>query len=372
MSERTEELTYDQIVDYEAIDPFKISAQEAALTTIDNLNRFGYSELADSRGESAFVWDEGTKYRAGVMEGLGTKNLIADKVDKLFPDKDSHYRAIAQDNLSMIANDLAACGAEPQLFWAHVAAGESSWFNDRKRVEALNIGTAAVCNEIGVTWAGGETPVLKGIIQEEASELSGFMLGEINPKERYVPGNSLREGDAIVLVESSGIHANGISAARKLSESLPDGYMTELPDGSTFGETLLTPTSLYVNLVRKLLDEKIDIHRMENITGHGWRKLMRARQNYTYRIHELPPNLAVFEFMQKQMNVNDAEMFGNYNMGAGYALYVPQEEVNSTISVCKSDNKEAWHVGNVESGPKQLIVEPKQLVFSGASLAVRK
>jgi phosphoribosylformylglycinamidine cyclo-ligase len=372
MTERQNNITYDQIVNYEEIDPFKISAQEAALTTVDNLQRFGYAELPQSRGESAFVWDEGFKYRAGVMEGLGTKNLIADKVDRLFPDQDSHYRAIAQDNIAMIANDLAASGAEPQLFWAHVAAGESSWFNDAKRVAALNLGTAAVCNEIGVTWAGGETPVIKGIVESEASELSGFILGEINPKDRYISGDKLQDGDAIVLVESSGIHANGISAARKLSESLPKGYMTELTDGSTFGETLLEPTNLYVNLVRSLLDENIEIHRTENITGHGWRKLMRARQEFTYRIHDLPPNMPVFDFMQQQMNASDAEMFSNYNMRAGFALYVPQSEVQDSIRVCNKDGKKAWHAGNVESGPKQLIIEPKQLIFSGAALAVRK
>jgi phosphoribosylformylglycinamidine cyclo-ligase len=372
MTTRKEGITYDQVVDYEQIDPFKISAQEAATSTAQNLDRFGYSELSVSRGESAFVWDEGAKYRAGVMEGLGTKNLIADKVDKLFPDKDSHYYAISQDNLAMIANDLAACGADPQLFWAHVAAGESSWFNDIKRVQALNIGTAAVCNEIGVTWAGGETPVLNGIIKENASELSGFMLGEIDPKEHYISGNSLEAGDTIVLVGSSGIHANGISAGRKLSDSLPNGYMTELPDGSTFGETLLTPTNLYVKLVRKLLDENVEIHRMENITGHGWRKLMRANQQYTYRIHDLPPNLPVFDFMQKHMHVSDAEMFGNYNMGAGYALYLPQNEADRSISICNDEGLDAWSLGKVEAGPKRVIIEPKNLVFSQESLAVRK
>jgi phosphoribosylformylglycinamidine cyclo-ligase len=366
-------LKYREVVNYEDIDPFKISAQEAAKTTANNLSRFSYRELSESRGESAFVWEENDRYRAGVIEGVGTKNLIADELDQLFPDQPSFYRAIAQDNLAMIANDLSACGAEAQLFWMHVAAGESSWFSDKRRAEALNLGTAAICNEINVTWAGGESPVLSGIIKEGASEISGFMLGEIYPKERYVSGNNLEDGDAIVLVESSGIHANGLSAARKLKESLPDGYKTVLPGGVSFGETLLRPTNLYVNLVKHLLDEQVDIKRMENITGHGWRKLMRAKQNFTYRMHDLPPAMPVFDFMQEHLDVGDAdaEMFGNYNMGAGYAIYVPQKEVESTIDICEQNEKKAWHAGNVEAGPKQLIIEPKNLVFSGASLAVR-
>jgi len=370
-------MKYQEVVNYEEVDPFKINAQAHAATTSKNIERFGYAILPESRGESSFVWDEGIKLRAGVMEGLGTKNLVADKVDELFPDKPSHYGAISQDNIAMIVNDLIVCGADPQLFWAHVAAGESSWFSDERRAKAFNAGCAAVCNEIGVTWAGGESPALPNVIEPGASEISGFILGEINPRERYISGNNLEAGDAIVLVGSSGIHANGLSAARRLSESLPDGYNTELPDGSTFGENLLRPTALYVNLVRSLLDENIQIKRLENITGHGWRKLMRARQDLTYRIHDLPPNMAIFDFMQHQLalqdpRVDDAEMFGNYNMGAGFALYVPQKEVNRAIKVCNQDGKEAWHGGNVEAGPKRLIIEPKKLVFAGTSLAVRK
>lgn len=363
--------TYDQLVDYEKIDPFKVSATAAAASTAQNLGRHGYAELPASRGESSFVWDEGDKYRAGVIEGLGTKNLIADRWDALHPEDESYYDATAQDAIAMIANDLIGSGAEPQLYWVHVAAGESSWFANERRATAFNAASAAICNEIGVTWAGGESPVLPGIIVPGASELSGFMLGEINPKERYIPGNRLEEGDAIVLVESSGIHANGISAARRLSDTLPEGYKTVLPDGSTFGETLLKPTHLYVDFVRGLLDRQIDVKRLENITGHGWRKIMRAREDFTYRIHELPPALPLFDFMRDHIGVDDAEMFGNYNMGAGFAVYAPQSEVVEVAATAREHGFMAWHAGTVEAGPKQVIIEPLKVIFGAATLGVR-
>ncbi|HTE57404.1 MAG TPA: AIR synthase-related protein [Verrucomicrobiae bacterium] len=363
--------TYDQLVDYEKIDPFKVDATGAAASTAHNLERYGYAELPASRGESSFVWDEGDKLRAGVMEGLGTKNLIADSFDELHPENESFYGAIAQDSLAMIANDLVASGATPQLYWAHIAAGESSWFANERRATAFNAGCAAVCNEIGVTWAGGESPVLPGIIVPGASEISGYMLGEINPKERCVPGTGLEEGDAIVLIESSGIHANGISAARRLADALPEGYETALPDGTTFGETLLKPTHLYVDFVHELLDRQVDVKRLENITGHGWRKIMRAREDFTYRIHELPPALPLFDFMRDHMGVDVAEMFGNYNMGAGFAVYAPQSEVVEIAATAREHGFMAWPAGTVEAGPKQVIIEPLKVVFGAATLGVR-
>jgi len=354
------------------MDPFKVSATDAALTTTDNLQKWGYQELAASRGESSYVWDEGDKFRAGVIEGLGTKNLVTDEVDKANPDEPSHYEAIAQDSIAMIANDLIVSGADPQLFWVHVAAGESAWFTDERRTQAFNLGCAAICNEIGVTWAGGESPTLGGVIVPGASEISGFMLGEIKPKDRYIPGDRLEAGDAIVLVESSGIHANGLTAARKLSEKLTEGYSTELPNGKTFGETLLHPTHLYVELVRNLLDSQIDLHRLENITGHGWRKLMRAREEFTYRINELPWSMPIFEFLKDNLQVDYGEMFGNYNMGAGFAIYAPQNEASRVIQTASETGFHAWHAGNVEDGPKQVIIEPLDIVFSAATLGVRK
>lgn len=366
-----EKITYDTVVDYEKIDPAKISGQRAARTTTHNLERFGFVELPASRGESSYVWDEGYWYRAGVMEGLGTKNLVADALDLKNPDASSNYRAIAQDSIAMIVNDLIVSGADPQLFWVHLAAGRSEWFSDERRIEAFNLGCAAVCNELGITWAGGESPVLPDIIEPHASEISGFVLGRIHPKHRYVPGDGLEASDAITLIGSSGIHSNGVSATRKLEERSPGIYDTVLPDRTTFGETILRPTNLYVKLVQSLLENRTKLKRLESITGHGWRKIMRAKEPYTYRMHELPPAMPIFDFLKNQLGVNDAEMFSNYNMGAGFAVFSPESEVDDIIAASAEQGFPAWDAGRVEDGPRRVIIEPKKLIFEAQSLELR-
>lgn len=367
-----ESLRYAQFVDYGQLDPFKVQAQAAAASTASYLEEFGFREFSASRGESAFAWEEAERIRAGVTEGLGTKNLVADAVDEENDDGTSSYDLIAQDSVAMIVNDLAVCGARPQLFWMHLATGSSEWFADEARVEAFTSGTAQTCAEVGMTWAGGETPTLPGVIEPHAAEISGFVLGEVSPKERYIAGDKVQVGDAIILVESNGIHANGLSAARKLSERLPDGYKTVLSDETTFGETLLRPTHLYVGLVNALLDADIAISRIENITGHGWRKLMRGREEFTYRMHAIPSPMPIFDFLQDNLGVDDEEMFGNYNMGAGYALYVrPQDTQRAQDVTAEVGFENSIHGGNVEKGPKQVIIEPKGLVFPGDALAVR-
>jgi phosphoribosylformylglycinamidine cyclo-ligase len=99
---------------------------------------------------------------------------------------------------------------------------------------------------------------------------------------------------------------------------------------------------------------------------------MRAKEDFTYVIHELPPAMPLFEFLQSQMNVNDGEMFGNYNMGAGFAIYTPQDAVSETIATAAEHGYTAWHAGKVESGPKRVVIEPAKIMFTATTLGVRR
>ena len=273
-------------IDYSKMDPSKVSAQSAAAATSDNLRRFGFGEIVASRGESAYVWDQGDSYSAFVVEGLGTKSLIADAVRE-FSGR-SHYDQLAQDTIAMIVNDLVVVGAMPTVINAYWASGESAWHDDKERVSDLVRGWQQACNEVGATWGGGETPTLKDIIEPGAIDLGGAAIGIIQDKGQLVLGDKLRAGDRVVLVESSGIHANGVTLARRVADELTEGYATKLPDGTTYGEALLVPTHLYVDLVRDIQTAGVDIHYMANITGHGWRKLMRAPASFTYRFSDVP------------------------------------------------------------------------------------
>lgn len=362
-------LTYSQAgVNYGMMDPLKRMAQIAARKTINNLS-INLSEVGLSRGESAYVIDLGKLYLASVIEGLGTKCLVADKMYKITGK--TYYNTLAQDTVAMIVNDIIVVGAKPEVVLAYWAAGNSDWFEDKKRTRDLTTGWATACSMAGAVWGGGETPTLKGIINPETLDLSGSCFGFIQPKNRLLLGDKLKEGDVIILFGSSGIHANGLSLARKIVESLPSGYKTRISDGRMYGEALLDPTVIYSKLVQDLFKARIDIHYMVNITGHGWRKLMRATQSYTYRITQIPPVPPVLRFMVEKGPVEEKEAYGNLNMGAGFAVFVPEKDVEKVVRVSKKHKIKAYLAGKVEKGQKRIIIEPKNIVFEGESLKVR-
>ncbi|HUV71935.1 MAG TPA: AIR synthase related protein [Clostridia bacterium] len=372
MSQRSKKsITYSSTgVDYEAMDPFKREAQLKARTTAKNLKRFEMRELEASRGESAYVWEEEDSYRALVIEGLGTKNLVADETRK-FTGK-THYEAIAQDTVAMIVNDLLVVGAEPQVVEAYFAVGSSDWFADEERAKDLVDGWVRACNLAGAVWGGGETPTLKGIIESDTIDLSGSAVGIIKPKERLTLGNKLTAGDAIFLIESSGIHANGLTLARTIASQIPKGYQTCLSDGRSYGESLLTPTHIYASLIRDFFEAGIEIHYMVNITGHGWRKLMRASREFSYIIEKVPEPQPIFKFIQEHSRNSDEEMYANFNMGAGFAVFMPEQSVGLAKLIAKEKHGfDSGKAGDVENGPKQVIIRPKKLVFQAETLGVR-
>ncbi|MDP3955354.1 MAG: AIR synthase-related protein [bacterium] len=368
---KNEPITYASTgVNYDAMDPLKRLAQLRARATSGNLGRFGIREVEASRGESAYVWEEEDSYRAFVIEGLGTKNLVADETRK-FSGR-THYDSIAQDTVAMIVNDLIVVGADPQVINAYFAVGSSDWFLDEERARDLVEGWAKATNMAGAVWGGGETPTLKGIIDANTIDLSGSAVGIVKPKERLTLGDKLTSGDAIFLVESSGIHANGLTLARTIASKLPEGYATKLSDGKSYGESLLEPTHIYAGLVRDLFEVGIDIHYMVNITGHGWRKLMRANRDLGYIINQVPQPQPVFNLIQEQSGNDDMEMYGNFNMGAGFAIFMSEDNVSLAQEIAM--NKYGFNsgqAGQVEDGPRRVVIVPKNIEYKGETLGVR-
>lgn len=357
-------------VNYDAMDPFKLRAQSAARETSRNLP-LGFTEFEPSRGESAYLIKmTNGGYLAHVEEGLGTKNLVADAMYSLNGRRRSYYDYIAQDTVAMIVNDLVTLGATPLSVAMHLAVGTSDWFNDEKRAEDLILGWKNACTLARCTWGGGETPTLKGVVVPEAVVLSGSAIGFIRLERRLIV-DQIQYGDAIVIIESSGIHANGLTLARKIADKLPEGYLTKLSDGRTYGETLLDPTYIYAGFVEDCLDAGVNIHYAVNVTGHGWRKLMRVPRPFTYVIDRLPAPQPIFDFIQRNGPVDDREMYGNFNMGAGYALYVPFDEVNRVIFYARNNGLRALCAGRIEKGDRKVVVRPKNIEYSGETLAVR-
>lgn len=389
-------LTYrDAGVTYDTMDEFKRTAQIAGLNTSSDLGHFGLSNVQGSCGESVSLIESSSFYLGHVNEGLGTKNLVADEVYHLTGRL--YFSHIAQDTVAMIVNDMVTCGVIPVSVAMHLAVGESSWFDDIKRWNDLITGWVRACNLARCNYGGGETAVLKDIIIPGAFAISGSAIGVIQPKDQKISGE-IQHGDAIILLASSGIHANGLTLARKVAsrkdslwkqvahlfwpgrfqpQALPRGYLTPIGDGRTYGEELLDPTMIYVPLIEDCLKRGVKINYAVNITGHGWRKLMRPPQPFSYIIENLPAVPPIFEFIQKHGPVDDYEAYATFNMGAGFALYTPETEIAKIKSVIESyDNTEqrfiALNAGHIEkSNEKKVVIRPKGIEYSGETLNIR-
>ncbi len=365
-----ETLSYQQSgVDYGKIDPLKILAQQAAATTAPHLARHGLTEVAASRGESAYVVDCGEFYLASITECLGTKALVADSMRAVTGR--TYYDQLAQDTLAMAINDIITVGATPVSVHAYWATGGSDWFNDEARARDLVSGWKAACDRCGVAWGGGETPALAGVVAADRIDLAASCVGLVRPKSRLTLGQRLVAGDAIVLLASSGIHANGVSLARKLAERLPDGYGTRLADGTLYGEALLAPTVLYSPVTEALAAAGIVPHYCANITGHGWRKLMRHPANFTYCIDTLPPVPPVLQFIEREAGIDKREAYGNLNMGAGFALYVEAAQAAHVVEIAAAAGVAAWRAGTVQAGARRVRIKPLDLAFDADDLHVR-
>jgi phosphoribosylformylglycinamidine cyclo-ligase len=361
-------LDYHQSVNYSQADPMKVLAQKEGLATIKNLPA-GFSEVEGTRGESAYVFSMGDKWGAFVQEGLGTKSLIAQEIYQ--KTGVSHFKAVAQDVVACIINDLVSVGATPVVLNAYWSSSSYEWLADEKLAKDMIIGWREACDLSRVAWGGGETQSLSGVVEKGVLELAGSAFGIINDERHIVRGKDLQAGDAIVLIESTGPHANGISLIREVAKDLPEGWQTELPGGQTLGEAVLKPTHIYAELVLAMQAAGVDIHYLSNITGHGWRKIMRAEPAFAYVVHEAPTAPEVFDFIAVQSGNDQRDMYGNYNMGAGYAVYVPADQAQQVIDTASGLGLKAWNAGEVREGAKQVVIEPLNITFAGEDLEVR-
>lgn len=364
-------LTYASTgVNYNALDKVKRAAQKAALSTARHLlARAGTREIEETRGESAFVWKQGNVYMASVIEGLGTKNLVADAMRSVTGK--TYYDRIGWDTIASIINDLISVGATPLVLHAYWAVGDAKWLEDAKRMKDLIRGWKDGCDAAGVTWGGGETPAYAGIIDPATIDLGGSAVGMIQNRKRLLLDTNLRAGDSILLLKSSGMNVNGLSFARSLSKKFPKGYATKLPNGTMYGEALLCKTNIYAKLIGALFDARIRIHYLSNITGHGLRKIMRARANFTYVLETIATPPPIFAFLQKHSGATDREMYQTFNMGMDYAIFLPESDVRRAQILIKKMGFDSIHGGYVENGKRKVVIMPKDLTFEGRTLNVR-
>jgi phosphoribosylformylglycinamidine cyclo-ligase len=356
----------DAGVDYEALDAGKRGAIAGALSTSSLLAARGGRALDSSRGEPAFVFEFDNRVFAFVVEGLGTKSMIARHVSER--QGVNRFGDVAYDTVAAICNDLCCVGALPLVVNAYFATGASEWYREGERGAALIEGWRRACVDAGCTWGGGESPSLPGMLDEREIELAGAAVGVVPTGRRPLLGAELAGGDEIVLVASSGLHANGASLARMLAGRLSDGYATELGDGTTLGEALLEPSLMYVGLVAALLGEELPLRYISHITGHGLLKLMRSPRPLTYRIDRLPAVPRVLSFLVEQAELDAHAAYSTFNMGSGYALYCAAGAGERVVAIAERLGYSALVAGRVEEGPRQVILEPVGVRFAGEEL----
>jgi len=356
----------DAGVDYEALDSAKRLAMLGALSTSPLLGARGGRALDASRGEPAFVFELGGRMLALVLEGLGTKSLIARAA--LEQQGIDRFADVAYDTVAAILNDLVCVGALPLVVNAYFATGDSRWYEQRERSTALLEGWRRGCEDAGCVWGGGESPTLPGMLAEREIELAGAAVGALPDGVAPILGGELADGDEIVLVRSSGLHANGASLARLLAERLPEGFATPLAQGRSFGEALLDPTVMYVGLVAELLRRRIAVTYLSHVTGHGLLKLMRPSAALTYRITALPEVPPVLAFLASEAGMDPAEAYSTLNMGVGFAVYCARGQADAVLAAAGELGLQAMLGGRVEKGPRRVILEPLGVSYDGSRL----
>jgi phosphoribosylformylglycinamidine cyclo-ligase len=356
-------------VDYDLLDAGKRVALAAALGTSALVRTSSMVPDDDSRGEPAFVFDfEGSKL-AMVMECLGTKSSLAREFQEAAGV--DRFDWVGFDTVAAIVNDLCSTGALPLVVNAYFATGSPSWYAVEGRFGSLVRGFESACRESNAVWGGGESPMLGGIVADGEIDLAGASVGHIPGGRPALVGSAVRAGDEIVMVASSGLHTNGSSLGRRVASLVKGGLTERLPDGEMLGDALLRPSALYVSMLAALYEADLPLSYASHITGHGLRKIMRANQPLTYRLTSLLPVPTVLQYLADTLELSPRDAYGTLNMGNGFALFCPVGRGAQVAEVCRASGHVAELCGVVETGARQVVLEPLGLSYTDDELQLR-
>jgi phosphoribosylformylglycinamidine cyclo-ligase len=353
-------------IDYDVLDESKRAAIRNAEATSPLIAAHGGRVVEASRGASAFVFELGGQQLAFVVEGLGTKSILARQW--LEQTGEDRFADVGIDGVAAIVNDVASVGALPVVVNAYFATGSSEWHAQGGSALSLIDGWRAGCDLAQAVWGGGESPALPDLLSPKDVEIAGSSVGTVPPEWGPLLGDDLHSGQAIILVESSGLHANGATLARSIGAKLPDGLRTEMPDGTAFGAALLEPSVIYVPLVAELRARGIKPSYLAHVTGHGLRKLMRAPADLVYVIDELPPVPPVLAFLAEQAGMTQRDAYGTFNMGAGWAVYVEPADAERVVEAAASVGMTARVAGHVEEGERAVELVERDITFRSDEL----
>ncbi len=280
-------------------------------------------------------------------DGVGTKLKLAFILDK--------HDTVGIDCVAMCVNDIICCGAKPLLFLDYIACGK----NYPEKIAEIVSGIAEGCVQAGCELVGGETAEMPGFYSEDEYDLAGFSVGVVD-KSKVLDNSKVAEGDVIIALPSSGVHSNGFSLVRKVFdvENRDITVPVEALGGKSVGETLLTPTKIYVKPMLALFDA-VTVKAVSHITGGGFYeniprslpKGMSAKiEKSAIRI------LPIFDLLQKEGNISERDMFNTYNMGVGMSVVVSNDEADKALEVLRANGEDAYIIGEIVKSDESVII----------------
>ncbi len=340
-SESYKEAGVDITAGYKAVELMKQHiAKTMTSGVVSDIGGFGGLFELDLTGIEKPVLVSGT-------DGVGTKLKLAFLMDK--------HDTVGIDCVAMCVNDIICCGAKPLFFLDYVAVGK----NVPERVASIVSGVAEGCVQSGAALIGGETAEMPGFYPEDEYDLAGFSVGVVD-KAKILDNKTVKEGDVIIALPSSGVHSNGFSLVRKVFdvENADLKKPLECLGGKSVGETLLTPTKIYVKPMLALF-EQVKVKAVSHITGGGfYENIPRSLpKGFSAKIEKAAIRiLPIFELIAKEGNIPERDMFNTYNMGVGMSVVVAKEDAEKALAVLKANGEDAYIIGEVIKSDEGVVL----------------
>ncbi len=326
----------DVTAGYEAVKRIKPMVESTYIPGVmGTLGGFGGMFAPDLAGMKKPVLVSGT-------DGVGTKLRLAQLMNK--------HDTIGIDCVAMCVNDIICGGAAPLFFLDYIACGK----NDPVRIAEIVTGITEGCRQSECALVGGETAEHPGLMPDEDYDVAGFSVGIVD-EEKIIDGKRLAEGDVLIGLGSTGVHSNGFSLVRKVFDIENADLTSPMEElgGKSLGETLLTPTRIYVKAVKALLKAGVDIHAISHITGGGFYenvpRMMTEGLTAQIKLDSFP-RLPIFDLIEKKGGIPTRDMYNTFNMGIGMILALPAQQAAQALEILKAAGEQAYQIGQVVSG----------------------
>ena len=326
----------DVTAGYESVERIKPMVESTYIPGVmGTLGGFGGLFAPDMAGMKKPVLVSGT-------DGVGTKLRLAQLMNK--------HDTIGIDCVAMCVNDIICGGASPLFFLDYIACGK----NDPARIADIVAGITEGCRQAGCALVGGETAEHPGLMAEDDYDVAGFSVGIVD-EEKIIDGKALAVGDTLIGLASTGVHSNGFSLVRKVLDVEHTDLASPVEElgGKSLGETLLTPTRIYVKAVLALLKGGIDIHAISHITGGGFYenvpRMMTDGLTAQIKLDSFP-RLPIFDLIEKKGGIPQRDMYNTFNMGIGMILALPAAQAEQAMELLGQSGEQAYVIGSVVDG----------------------